>query len=268
MYQSNSFNQGFSNIPKGIRFLLVATVGLFILQILPFLDRQLFVWGTLRPSFVIYKAQIWRVVTYMFLHGGPWHLLFNMLALWMFGVELEEWWGTKKFIIFYLFCGIFSGIISLFLINWGDPYILGASGAILGVLTAYAYHFPNRKILLFFLFPVPVRIAVIIFGFISIVGARTGAGGISHLTHLGGIISALIYLKYYKSAISWMSHHEAIKAEKNMRNNAERKIKRDRYFEETIDPILKKISEQGMDSLTNEERKKLEKASKEGDIQL
>ena len=88
------------SLPKGIRALLIITVGIYILQIIPRIGVWCFVLGALKPSLVFPGAQIWRLGTYMFLHNSmsPWHILFNMLALWMFGVELEQKWGTKRFI--------------------------------------------------------------------------------------------------------------------------------------------------------------------------
>ncbi len=256
------YNSGNLHIPKGIRGLLIATVVVYIIQIFPVIGVWVLTFGSLKPSLVISAGHIWRLITYIFLHGGPFHLLFNMLALWMFGVEIEYMWGTKRFIIFYFIAGGGSGLFSLLLVLWGDPYIIGASGAVLAILTIYAFYFPNRQILLFFLFPVPVRYAVIIFGFVSLLGAMGSVGGIAHLTHLGGIIIAILYFKYYNQIVTWLDHRNAAKAEKIMRRRAEQKTKKDRYFEETIDPILKKISEQGMNSLTKEEKKHLENASK------
>ncbi len=253
-----------SRLPIGIRNLLIATIVVYIFQILPRIGILSEVFGALKPSWVLQKGQIWRLVTYMFLHDSmlPWHLLFNMLALWMFGVELEHKWGTRRFVLFYFIGGIGSGLVSLLLIMVNDTLIIGASGAVLAILTAYAYYFPDRRILLFFLFPVPVRVAVIIFGAISVLGAMQSSGGIAHLTHLGGIIVAIIYLRYYNQVIALWSHQRAAKAEKVMRHRAEKKIQKDQYVEEVIDPILKKISEEGMDALSKEEKKTLEDFSK------
>ncbi len=250
-------------LPKGIRALLIINVGIYILQVLPRIGMWCFVLGALKPSLVFPGAQIWRLCTYMFLHNSmsPWHIIFNMLALWMFGVELEQMWGTKRFVYFYFLGGIGSALVSLLMIKLGDPYIIGASGAILAILTVYAYHFPERRILIFFLFPVPVRIAVILFGAISLLGAWQSTGGIAHLTHLGGIIVAILYLRYYNKVTAWDTHRRAVKAERTMRHCAETKIQKDRYFEEVIDPILKKISEQGMSSLTDKEKKELKRVS-------
>jgi hypothetical protein len=118
---------------------------------------------------------------------------------------------------------------------------------------------------MFFVFPLPVRFAVVIIGIMSLMGASSGAGGIAYLTHLGGIAVALLYIKYYDSVIHWMEKSSLPKEKKptilQFRARNEKKEK-PRYFEDVIDPILKKISEKGMDSLTPEERKKLDEVSK------
>jgi membrane associated rhomboid family serine protease len=253
---------GHSSLPSGIRNLLIANVALYLLEILPWIGRWVHGLGVLVPSLAFGSAQLWRLVSYMFLHdpGGIWHLAFNMLALWMFGVEMEQMWGTRRFVVFYFLCGIGAAVVSVF--TWNTP-IVGASGAILGVLTAYAFHFPHRRILMFFIFPVPVWIAVAIIGAISLVFATSGAGGIAHLTHLGGILVAIIYLKAYEPVMARASHRRERREEKQMRHRAEETMSRARYFEEVIDPILKKINEQGMESLTRQERKELQKASRD-----
>ena len=245
------------NLPKGIKYLIIITIGIYILQVLPSIGPQITYFGGLIPLKVFRSFQIWRLLTYIFLHGNLWHLAWNLLILWMFGTDVENTWGTKRFITFYLISGIGAGVLSFPMWNIN---IIGASGALLAVLTVFAYYYPHRKILLFFIIPVPSRIFVVMLGIISIFMARQ-LDGIAHLTHLGGIIVAILYLRYYNKVVAWDTHRRAVKAERTMRHRAETKIQKDRYFEEVIDPILKKISEQGMDSLTDKEKKELKRAS-------
>lgn len=254
----NMYTEGFNRIPKGIKYFLIISIAVHIMQHIPGLGQLLSNNASLIPVLVFRNGQIWRLITYIFLHGDPMHLLFNMLALWMFGVEIEERWGTKRFVVFYFISGVGAGLLSFFM--W-EASIIGASGAILALLTVYAYYYPNRKILMFFIFPVKVWIAVVIIGAISILMAGSGSN-VAHLTHLGGIVVAIIYLRYYNQAISWNTHRRAVGAEKTMRKRAHNKISMDRHYEEVIDPILKKISEKGMGSLTKEEKKILAQASK------
>src|SRR5262249_22622759 len=127
------------------------------------------------PELVIRRLWIWQPVTYMFVHAGVFHILFNMLALWMFGTELERLWGTRFFLKFYFVTGIGAGILPILvsLLPFGFARVIysvptvGASGAIFGLLLAYALYFPDRPIYMYFLFPVPARIFVLIMGAIA-----------------------------------------------------------------------------------------------------
>ncbi|MBD3242812.1 MAG: rhomboid family intramembrane serine protease [Chitinivibrionales bacterium] len=253
----NSF--GDTRMSLTVRNLLIANVAIFLLYNVPQLRGYMYYYGVLIPSRVFLRAEVWRPVTYLFLHGDIWHLAFNMLALWMFGVELEQFWGSKRFAVFYFVCGVGAALFSV--IMWQQP-IIGASGAVLGVLTAYAYYFPNRTVLLFFVFPVPVRWAVVIIGGISLWGSMGTVGGIAHITHLGGIAVALAYIRSYPTVMHWWREQQEHRSERHMRDAAEDRARRDRYFKETIDPLLKKVSEQGMDSLSRKEKKLLFEASK------
>jgi len=137
----------------------------------------------------------------MFLHstGGLGHILFNMLALWMIGTDLERTWGTRFFVKYYFVTGIGAGAASLLLSIFSETVyytpMVGASGAIYGLLLAYAMYFPNRMLVLF-IFPVPARIAVTILGAIAFVSSMGGpGGGVAHSAHLGGLIVGYLYLK-------------------------------------------------------------------------
>jgi membrane associated rhomboid family serine protease len=257
----------FQSVPKGIRTLIVITVAVWIAQLLPWIGSALMQWGSLVPSQAFGQGQLWRCGTYLFLHdpSGPFHILFNMLTLWMFGVELEEMWGTKKFVLFYLISGIGSGLFSIITavspLMWMTP-VIGASGGVLALLTVYALYFPRRQILLFFLVPVNVIVAVAIFGFISLYGSMRGLGNVSHLTHLGGIVVGVLYMKGFPFFSSFLENAKAGAQAVRRRADERKKNAENNYFENVIDPILKKISNSGMESLTNEEKKALEEASK------
>jgi membrane associated rhomboid family serine protease len=258
---------GVPTFPKGIRALVIATVAVWVVQIIPGAGSALSGWFDLLPYQTFGHFQLWRLFTYLFLHdpNGPFHLVFNMLTLWMFGAELEELWGTRRFVVFYLAAGAASGLLSLLTVfspvMWFTP-VIGASGAVLALLTVYALYFPRRQILLFFLFPVNVIAAVIIFGAISLVGAMQSRGSVSHLTHLGGIAAGFLYVKWFPVINNFLENAKA-RVETARRNAEQRKKNADsELYESVIDPILKKISEQGMDSLTPEERRLLEEPSK------
>lgn len=151
----------------------------------------------------LFRGHIWQLVSYMFLHGSFTHLLFNMLALWMFGSELEYEWGPSRFLQYYFVTGVGAGITNAVFQPHSWIPIVGASGAIFGLLLAFAIRWPNRPILIWFLFPMPAKYFVLIFGAIEFVSTlpsfvvRPGqehGSGIAHLAHLGGIVFGLLFL--------------------------------------------------------------------------
>jgi membrane associated rhomboid family serine protease len=253
----------FSPAPKGLRSILIATCATWLIQLIPGAGSALTDVLALVPQEAIEHLQLWRFITYVFLHDphSPMHILFNMLALWMFGTELEEQWGVKRFVGFYFLSAAGSGLFSLLL--W-HSHIIGASGAVLALLTVYACYFPDRTMLMFFIIPMPVRMAVVIIGVVSLWGAWSGTGDIAYLTHLGGIAVGFLYFKYYSSVIAWGKRREGHLEKGTILQFKPKKgtSGTQRYFENVIDPILKKISEKGMSSLTKDELKKLEDASK------
>jgi membrane associated rhomboid family serine protease len=187
-----------------VRALIYANIAAFIVtfvapqRVLPLLG--------LNPSAVVESGYVWQLVTYLFIHSPAafTHILFNMLALWMFGVDLERRWGTVGFTKYYFITGVGAGLctllVSLLPFDWArSSYAvttIGASGAIYGLLMAWGLLFPHRQILFMLIFPLPARIFVLIMGaiaFFSAVGA-TGSG-VANLAHLGGLLVGWVYLK-------------------------------------------------------------------------
>jgi len=195
-----AYSFGPGGLTPAVKALIIANVVAFLVQsVVPELTYRL----SLQPV-AVFGGAVWQPLTYMFLHGGISHILFNMLSLWMFGVELERMWGTAFFTRFYLVCGVGAAattlLCSLLPGALGQRIYLaptvGASGAIFGLLMAYAMYFPHRQLYMYFLFPVPVRIFVLIVGAISFLSAAGGAGdGVAHATHLGGLAVGYLYLK-------------------------------------------------------------------------
>ena len=150
----------------------------------------------------VLHGKIWQLATYAFVHAGFLHFLFNMLALWMFGAQLEQKWGTRYFLKFYFVTGIGAGVLTVLfsLLPFGfaqqlhGSNIIGASGAIYGLLLAYALYFPDRPILLI-VFWVPARICVAILGAIALFSSLSDAGGVANATHLGGLLVGYLFLK-------------------------------------------------------------------------
>ena len=159
----------------------------------------------LAPDTVIHNFTVWQLVTYMFLHGGPWHLIFNMLVLWMFGVQLERDWGTRRFLKYYFVCGIGAGLCDVLLHaalgDWGSRTI-GASGAIFGLLLAFGVLYPNQTILMDFLFPIKAKYFVMIYAAVELyLCIANDNNGVSSIAHLGGMVTGFIYLKSRLPAI-------------------------------------------------------------------
>jgi len=188
--------------PPGVKWLLISNVAIFLLGYFAGLlgwDRPLALL-VLQPSEVLGKLYIWQLATYMFLHGGFGHIIWNMLGLWMFGADLERLWGTRRFLNFYFFCGIGAGVCVVvfnYLLPWGNPHVgtIGASGAIFGILLANAVLFPDRTILWGFLIPIKMKWFVLIIGVITFVSSFQVNTGVSEFAHLGGLLFGYIFLK-------------------------------------------------------------------------
>jgi membrane associated rhomboid family serine protease len=192
--------------PRGVKWLLISNVAIFLLGFfagLLQLDRPLG-YLALVPVRVIKDGFLWQLVTYLFLHGSIGHILWNMLALWMFGAEIEGVWGTRRFLQFYFFCGIGAGVcvvIANYLLPWGNPLVptIGSSGAIFGILMAYAVLYPTRTILFGFLIPIQVKYFVMIIGAIAFISSFQVNSGVSEFAHLGGLLFGYLFLKTPKN---------------------------------------------------------------------
>jgi membrane associated rhomboid family serine protease len=187
-----SFGYGLTPVVKNLMIIMGMV---FLLQM--FVTRWFDFYFGLVPVLVWKKYFLWQLFTYIFLHGGFSHILFNLLALYMFGGELENYWGSKKFLFYFFFCGVGAGICTVIFSPYQFIPTIGASGAIYGLLLAFGWLFPNRLIYIYFLFPIPAKYFVIIFGLIEFFASMEGAGGgIAHLTHLGGLLFGLFYMAY------------------------------------------------------------------------
>ncbi len=199
---ASSFSFGPGPLSTALKALIGANVVMFVAM--AFLPKSwtLDVLG-LVPFFVVHQLKVWQLVTYMFLHGGIFHIVFNMLALWMFGTELERIWGSRYFLKFYFVTGVGAGALTVlfsllpfeFARQLQGATIIGASGAIYGLLLAYALYFPDRPIYMYFVFPIPAKIFVAIMGAIAFFSSLSDAGGVANATHLGGLLVAYLFLK-------------------------------------------------------------------------
>ena len=192
----------FPPTPKLIKRLIYLNVIVYIITLIAlWMDIDLTMILGLVPYLVIKRYYVWQFFTYMFLHGSIFHLLFNMLMLWMFGAELCRLWGEIFFIKYYVITGIGGGlcVVALSLVfpsQYATPTI-GASGAIFGLFLAYGLIFKNKNLYVFGLIPVKARPLVIIMGSIELVSllSEKSSSIISHLAHRGGLFTGLVYLK-------------------------------------------------------------------------
>ncbi|MCF8260769.1 MAG: rhomboid family intramembrane serine protease [Melioribacteraceae bacterium] len=310
-YRPSGFG-GFSFFPPVIKNLLIINAVVFFLQLIteriaieggivtiehyitryfaliPFLDGKVFI-----DSYRYLEAAFfpWQIITYQFLHGDFSHIFFNMFMLWMFGMELENTWGSKKFLVFYLVCGIGGALLQLILSGNQVPTI-GASGSVFGVMVAFAMFFPNRYIFLYFLVPVKAKYLIaflVLIEFMSVGNMSI----VAHLVHLGGALTGLSLVLldkkyhlnvdgYWRNLKDWYdswrnsggSSDNFRKPKKSMWAkptveeaeyfdiNDKQSRSDESYSQQEIDKILDKISESGYQNLTEREKRILFEASK------
>jgi membrane associated rhomboid family serine protease len=197
----------------------------------------------------------------MFVHGGVWHVAINMFVLWMFGSELETIWGKNEFLKYYFVTGVGAGIIWLiFNISGSNAILIGASGAVYGILMAYGLIFPNRTVYIYFLFPVKVKWFVIFIGAIAFISSMGTGSNISHLAHLSGMLIGYLYLRFsdHWRNITFNFRKKIIELKnlhKDKNNQREIKLKKE------VDMLLDKANIFGWDSLSDEEQIKLKSSS-------
>src|SRR5579862_6018033 len=189
--------------PKGVKWLLISNVAIFILNF--FTDRfglsGPLIFLKLIPVAVVKDFFVWQLVTYAFLHQGFGHIIWNMLALWMFGADIERVWGTRRFVQFYFFCAVGAGlcvVVANYIVPViGDPAsrTVGSSGAIFGILMAYAILFSDREILFGLLIPIKVKYFVMIIGAVAFLSSFGVNSGVSNFAHLGGLLFGYLFLK-------------------------------------------------------------------------
>ncbi len=297
-YRPSTFG-GFQFFPPVIKWLLITNAAVYVL------------FGVLGRMFTIGEVPLdyyfntyfglmpldhgfypWQLITYQFMHADFMHILFNMVfGLWMFGMEVEHVWGSKRFLTFYLVCGVIAGIFQLILAPILEPTsvvtafgqgipTIGASGAVYGVLVAFAMMFPDRYIYIYFLLPVKAKYLIfglIVFGVLSV----GGQGAIANLAHLGGAAAGYAYVlilarrfpfQKFIEQIGWLLSKERNKARESKHEDvveakvydiAEKRPKTEQeLYQIKIDEILDKIGRGGYQSLTEDEKKVLFEASK------
>lgn len=247
------------SVPKIVKRLLIINIGVYILALITGLYGSSIIWFGLIPQAVLHQFQIWRLFTYLFLHAGPWHLILNMFALWMFGPEIERRMGSGQFLFYYFFTGIGGGLFPLL---FGHPTI-GASTSIFGLLVAFGIMFPNAIISLIFP-PIAMKAKhfVVAFGVFQFIMLLGGASGVAWEAHLGGMLCGYLYFRYIiKRGIGYGRWSIGAKL-RNLRDKWHhlQQLHRRQFMEEEINPILDKMSKVGMKGLTRKERQILKRA--------
>jgi membrane associated rhomboid family serine protease len=239
-------------VTQYVRILLFANIGVFFIQMTaPALANAL----VFVPSLVLVRP--WTIVTYMFLHGGLMHLAFNMLALYFFGPRVEDRLGSRRFLTLYFISGISGALLSI--VFTPGAAIVGASAAVFGVMLAFAYFWPDAPIHIWGIIPVPARMLVIITTVLALWSGFGGSrSGIAHFAHLGGYAGAFIYLKWLDRARTAFRKRAtgapaavvgSISKRPTIDLSKVHEVNRDE-----VNRILDKISAQGIDSLTMQER--------------
>ena len=272
MAYRDSISFGYSLTPW-VKRLLIANFAVFLGLWLAGLAGLGWIGGllTLEPQEVLVRP--WTVVSYMFVHQGFWHIFFNMLALFFFGPPVEERLGSREFIKFYLLCGL-GGAAFSFLFAWNTG-VVGASAAVYGVMLAFAVFWPDAPIYIWGILPVKAKWLVLGFVALDLFSAlRPGLDGVAHFAHLGGAAAGLLYLKAGGLGLAVSTHARKLfrprltvipgsagvtpppRPERRARRPEEERLLDD------LDRVLDKISHSGMGSLTPEERKLLDEASR------
>ena len=255
----------FHNLRGAVKWLLFINLAAFLLQKISggtlenlFSLAPIKVWGSL---------EIWRLFTYLFLHGSFFHFFFNMFVLWMFGKEIENAWGTREFIKYYLICGIGAGFFNLILQPFSTLPIIGSSGAIYGILIAFGLLFPETVIYLYAIIPMRAKHFLILLGTIEFLASFQGdSSTISRIAHLGGMVTGTIYLKSYTFRSFFSRFGHKILDSLFIRKPTPKIQKKsapitDDALREQVDKILEKILTHGAESLTEKERELMRRYS-------
>ena len=261
-FQSNPGNLSTkpSLFPDAIKVLVSINFGIFILQTISKAEGLFFPLFGLVPKLVWSEFMIWQPFTYLFLHGGIWHVLINMFVLWMFGSELERLWGKNHFYKFYFITGVGSGIITMLFGLSSTTPVVGASGAVYGVLLAYGLTYPNRTIYLYGIIPIKSRWFVFGIGLIAFFSSFTNVSQVSHVTHIAGMVIGYLTLKKPFRLNNLLFSIRKKTIEYKIQKEHKTMIK-ENDIKKDLDSILDKINNEGFDSLSENEQERLYKGS-------
>ena len=272
-----------------VKWLLIANIAVYFLEMLTnsapippaghmrMHDSFLWNWGYFSFDQVFFHGQIWRLFTFQFLHAGGWHIFSNMLGLFFFGHFVERWWGSAKFLVFYLACGVAGALFySILLVMPGlipfdesGTMLIGASAGLYGILIAVAVIAPNLKVFLFFVIPMSMRVfAIGVLCFAAFTAFTNGSNAGGEAGHLGGAILGFILMRYPH----WLGFVDQGFQRKGQhrRRTVDAKIVREKKIrprihinldDSEVDQILDKVNREGIQSLTEKEREILRRSS-------
>ncbi|MGD8787113.1 MAG: rhomboid family intramembrane serine protease, partial [Phycisphaerales bacterium] len=252
-HYSSHMRINFPKITPVVKWLLIINIVVFLVGFLiPQLGSLFLTWFSVWPKNFGTTMQLWRLITYQFLHDGLGHIFWNMFILFFFGSMLERFWSDKKFLTFYLVCGAMGGFFYPILVHigWlgratGALPLVGASGSILGMLAAAALLFPNMRVYVFGVFPVRMSVIAIIIAVMSILpllrpDISSNVGG--EAAHIGGMVAGAVYI---------LSEKWRRKLKMKVQTGAwQRKMTEQRNLQYEVDRILKKVHDEGIQSLT------------------
>ncbi len=249
---------GGSFLGSAVGRIVIATVAMFFVQnLLPVVNQ----WLALTPRLVVERLFVWQLVTYMFLHGDFWHLFFNLIVLYFVGNMVEGAWGRKRFLRYYVVCGVGGGLLQM-LFDY-HAQVVGASGAIFGLYLAAAMLFPDAYVYLYFLVPIKMKYLVIGLAVLQLANGIAGSSGIAYFAHLGGMVAGLMFFREdIARRLGWAGARRPRGPTWRPRFGFP-KPRQGRDNAGKIDSILEKISAKGYENLTPTEKRILENYSRQ-----
>ncbi len=255
----------FKRLPPALKALIIANVAVFLMASV--VGNSFFDLFGLVPKHVLVDRWVWQPISYIFVQGSIMHLFLNFFALWMFGLQVEAQWGARDFLKYYFICGLGAAAASVALSPHSMAPVIGASGAIYGLLVAFAMLYPDAVVYLYFLIPVKAAHVAILFGLVEFfAGATNATPGIARFAHLGGMITGYIYLRWWwvlkiRVKALWRDVSSGGGAVRpGMRRpvfetrGGEDFEKKEKSAMDEVDRILDKILVSGLDSLTEDEK--------------
>lgn len=262
-YQFQSHQTQFTWNPRSfseaIKVLIIVNIVMYLLKTV--VASQWDLVGVFGLSTSGVWPRVWQPITYMFMHGGVFHVIINMFILWMFGTELENIWGKNEFLKYYFVTGVGAGLVWLiFNIGGSNAILIGASGAVYGILMAYGLMFPNRTIYIYFLFPIKVKWFILFIGLLAFVSSMGTGSNISHLTHLSGMLIGYLYLRFsnHWRNITFNVRKKIIEVQSLKKDKTDAK---DAKMQEEVDMLLDKANVCGWESLSDDEQVRIKIAS-------